>query len=155
VTGAAAASIDHPTAARSKPPRVNTANPYRPVCPALLFAERVDVDVARKRIDIHNLMNGAVATAFPAPLSFWIHFSLTGGQGTYRMKLILEHDQSGELLALWEGAASLRTPIVMHEQPVQVSVVVHQVGHYWVKLYADDEPIAQRAFPILIKVGGS
>jgi hypothetical protein len=111
----------------------------------------VDVDVARKRIDIHNLMNGAVATAFPAPLSFWVHFSLTGGQSDYRMKLVMEHDQSGELLGLREGAASLRTPMVMHEQPVKVSLVVHPVGHYWVKLYADDEPIAQRAFPILLQ----
>jgi hypothetical protein len=67
----------------------------------------------------------------------------------------MEHDQSGELLGLREGAASLRTPMVMHEQPVKISVVVHQVGHYWVKHSADDEPIAQRAFPILIKGGGT
>jgi hypothetical protein len=112
---------------------VNTTNPHRPVCPALLFAERVDVDVARKRIDIHNLMNGAVATAFPAPLSFWIHFSLTGGQGDYRMTLMLEHDQSGRSLKLWEGMISLRTPLVVHQQSVQVSLAVQQVGHYWVK----------------------
>ena len=134
---------------------MSTPKPRRPACPALILAERVDVDVARQRIDIHNLMNGGVATAFPAPLSFWIHFSLTGGQGDYRMTLILEHDQSGESLKLWEGTVSLRTPMVVQEQPVQIGLTVQQVGHYWVKLYANDEPVAQRAFPILLKVGGA
>ena len=45
--------------------------------------------------------------------------------------------------------------MVVQEQPVQIGLTVQQVGHYWVKLYANDEPVAQRAFPILLKVGGA
>jgi len=95
-------------------------------------------------------MNGGVVTAFPAPLSFWIHFSLTGGQGDYPVTLVWEHVQSGQLVQLWEATIYLRTPMVVQEQPVLVSLVVQQVGHYWVKLYGNDEPVAQRAFPILL-----
>jgi len=43
---------------------------------------------------------------------------------------------------------------VVQEQPVQIGLTV-QVGHYWVKLYANDEPVAQRAFPILFVVPGT
>jgi len=42
--------------------------------------------------------------------------------------------------------------MVVQEQPLQVSLAVQQVGHDWVKLYANAEPIAQRAFPILLQV---
>jgi hypothetical protein len=44
--------------------------------------------------------------------------------------------------------------MVVQEQPIQVSLAVQQVGHYWVKLYANDEPVAQRALPILLHVPG-
>jgi hypothetical protein len=78
-----------------------------------------------------------------------VHFSLTEGQGDYDLELVLEHQHGGFILGIWNGTASLRSPMVVHEQPVFVNLRFSMVGQCWVKLYASGELIAQHWLSIL------
>ena len=77
-----------------------------------------------------------------------MHFSLTEGQGDYDLELVLEHQHGERILGIWKGKASLRTPMVVHEQPIFVNLRMGLIGQCWVKL-ANGELIAQRWLSIL------
>ena len=106
---------------------MNPSKPRRPVCPALIICEHVAVDTENGRIDIHNLINAIMLETIPAELRFAVHFSLTEG--------------------------SLRTPMVVHKQPVFIQLTLRAIGQCWLKLYANGELIAQRWLSIMRRVG--
>jgi hypothetical protein len=128
---------------------VDTPKPRRPSCPALICCEHVEVDTAKGRIDIHNLINAILLETVPGDIRFAVHFTLTEGQGEYDLELVLEHQHGERILGIWQGKTSLRTPMVVHEQPVFVNLRFSLVGQCWVKLYANGELIAQRWLSIL------
>jgi hypothetical protein len=126
---------------------VESPKPRRPSCPALIVCEHVEVDKAKGRIDIYNVVNAILLETVPGDIRFAVHFSLTEGQGDYDLELALEHESGGS--AIWKGKCSLRTPMVVHEQPVFVQLTLRAIGQCWVKLYANGELIAQRWLSIL------
>ena len=62
---------------------------------------------------------------------------------------MLEHQHGERILGIWKSTASLRTPMVVHEQPIFVNLRMGLIGQCWVKLYANGGLIAQRWLSIL------
>jgi hypothetical protein len=98
----------------------------------LICCEHVEVDPAKGRIDIHNLINAILLETIPGDIRFAVHFSLTEGQGDYDLELALEHDEQGAA-AIWKGKCSLRSPMVVHEQRVFLQLTLRGIGQCWAK----------------------
>ena len=115
--------------------------PPRPNCPALLICQQTRV-TPNRLIDILGMMNAFSITEFPADVTFAVHFALAEGQGDYRLALFLEspnflEDAGGNRHLLWEGDASLRSPSVVHEHPLQVTARFFAPGQCRIALYAN------------------
>jgi len=91
---------------------VDTPKPRRPSCPALICCEHVEMDEAKGRIDIHNIINAILLETIPGDTRFAVHFSLTEGQGDYDLELVLvlEH-QHGEGSDLHQKRRRLVKPV--------------------------------------------
>src|ERR1044071_6386475 len=97
--------------------------PPLPNCPAMLICQQIRT-TPNRLIDILGMMNAFSITEFPADVTFAVHFALTAGQGNYRLALFLEtpdspNDAPASRHLLWEADASLRSSVVVHEQPLQ------------------------------------
>jgi hypothetical protein len=113
-------------------------SPAARLAPALIWCEHIAVDAQKGRIDIYNVVNAILRETIPGEIRFAVHFSLTEGEGDYELELALEHDEQGAA-AIWKGKCSLRTPMVVHEQPIFVNLKMGLIGQCWVKLYANGE----------------
>lgn len=122
--------------------------PPRPVCLTLLFCERAVVREDR-RFDLIGVFNQVVPTAFPFRLTCVVHFALIEGQGDYDVELSIEDDLRETLMASAVKRISLRTPMVVHEEPVSLEATIPGPGGYTVRLRANGEMIASRAFAVL------
>lgn len=110
-------------------------------CPALIVCQQSRITPGRL-IDPQGLMSAIGITAFPADVTFTVHFALTEGEVAYRLALFLEQPGSADRSQFWAGDVSLRSCAVVHEQPVPVVARFSAPGQWHIALYANGQRIA-------------
>jgi hypothetical protein len=128
---------------------VNPPKPRRPVCPAIVFCQKATAYPDVRQFDLLRVFSGLGVPAVPVVLTMIVVFTITDGEGDYRLDLSIEHDESEQILVMMDSSVSLRSPVVVHDQAVPITFKVEQFGTYTVKLKANGDMIGQRTFSVL------
>ena len=121
----------------------------RPVCPSIVFCQRVVAYADVLQFDLFRVFSGLGVPAVPLPITMFVVFSITDGEGRYRLDLTVEHDESESTFLKMDSWVEVRSPVVVHDQALQITFLAEQFGTYTVKLFADASLIGQRTFSIL------
>ena len=121
----------------------------RPVCPSIVFCQRVVAYPDVLQLDLFRVFSGLGVPAVPLPITMFVVFSITDGEGLYRLDLSVEHDESESTFLKMDSSVDLRSPVVVHDQALQITFKAEQFGTYTVKPFADGSLIGQRTFSIL------
>lgn len=124
------------------------SNPEKLTCVSIILCEAVYRDERTKKLVIVGTFNRITAPKLPARHArLTVMLTLTNGRGKYDVDLRIEHERTGHVVAKMQGPMQIDDPLAMNEINVEmVNLVFPDEGKYWISLFSDGEPIAQRPF---------
>ena len=129
-----------------------TRSQEKPLCLSLIICDAVHAEPLVDKRHILGSINCVVVPRVPVvPSQLCVQIGLTNARGTYQMRLLVEHEETGLIVHQTREIDSnmvitVNSPMDVLEMTVTITKpYIQQYGRYWFRLYADDELIAQRA----------
>jgi len=119
-------------------------------CISIVICNEIYRDEETKNLILVGTFNQIRSRVFPCRHPrMSVLVTLTNGQGSYNLKLCIEHEQSGLEVLTMEGPARFSDPLAVQDMHIRLrDIILEQPGKYWVMIKADEEILQQR--PLLV-----
>ncbi|MCG3132641.1 MAG: hypothetical protein FLDDKLPJ_03504 [Phycisphaerae bacterium] len=123
------------------------ANPEKLDCISIIICDDIYRDETTKRLVIVGTFNRINARSLPCRHPrMTVLFTITNGNGSYDLRVAIEHDNGEQLLELG-GPLRVENPLAISDINLLLeNVMFTRDGKHWVVVRADGQILTQRPF---------